>query len=159
MIDMQSSNHSSDTPQEDENVKSKSTAFIGAAVFCCLFMASTLVSAENNGTITLGDKVWLKNANCFGLKNWTEAGTAASALHNGKCGLTDGSRAGSWRLPTKDELQAVFTSKDLFTNVRNSYYWTQTMTGSSPYFCHIGGSPCLPTGQTSIGYVWPVRNR
>lgn len=137
--------------------------FIATMVFCCLFMASTIVLAQDNynGTITIEDKIWLKNAGCIGLKTWTEAGNAASALTGGHCGMTDRSPAGSWRLPTKEELLTVFASKNIFTNVQNSYYWTQSMggTGSSPYFCHSGSGTCLPTSRTSIGYVWPVRNR
>ncbi|MEE9910105.1 MAG: DUF1566 domain-containing protein [Deltaproteobacteria bacterium] len=143
-------------------MKTKRTGFIAAMVFCCLFMASTIVLAQDNGngTVTIGDKIWLKDAGCIGLMNWTEAGNAAAALASGQCRLTDGSSTGSWRLPTRDELLAVFASSGSFTNVRNSYYWTQSMggTGSSPYFCHVTGT-CLPTGKTSIGYVWPVRSR
>lgn len=30
-----------------------------------------------------------------------------AALASGRCGLTDGSKAGDWRLPTKDEWQAT----------------------------------------------------
>src|SRR5262245_29769478 len=60
---------------------------------------------SSNGTVkdvTTG-LVWLKNANCFGLTNWADANIKAAALASGQCGLTDGSKAGDWRLATKDE--------------------------------------------------------
>ena len=47
--------------------------------------------------------VWLKDANCFGLRTWAGAEIAAANLQNGDCGLTDGSVAGDWRQPTRFE--------------------------------------------------------
>lgn len=57
------------------------------------------------------DLVWLKDANCAALPgtdniataNWDDANAAAAALSSGTCGLTDGSQAGDWRLPTISE--------------------------------------------------------
>ena len=55
-----------------------------------------------NGTVTdnLTSLIWLKNANCFGSKIWTDALAAANSLATGSCGLTDGSKASDWHLPT-----------------------------------------------------------
>ncbi|MEO5378516.1 MAG: DUF1566 domain-containing protein [Magnetococcus sp. DMHC-6] len=57
---------------------------------------------NGNGTVTdaATGLVLLKNANCFGLLNWNAAMSAAATLASGACGLTDGSKAGDWRLPT-----------------------------------------------------------
>ena len=51
--------------------------------------------------------VWLKNANCFGGRTWPDALTDAAELNSGECGLTDGSSAGDWHVPTVNELQGI----------------------------------------------------
>ncbi len=58
-----------------------------------------------NGTVmdTVTNLLWLKNANCYGIQNYANANGAAAGLADGACGLTDGSAAGDWRLPTKVE--------------------------------------------------------
>jgi hypothetical protein len=62
-----------------------------------------------NGTVTdtVTGLVWLQNANCFGHRTYSAANQAAAALTLGQCGLTDGSSAGDWRLPTRAEWQAA----------------------------------------------------
>jgi len=61
---------------------------------------------NGDGTVTDTNTglVWLKNANCFGLPplfdNWNDAMALVAGLSDGQCGLTDGSSAGDWRLPT-----------------------------------------------------------
>ena len=89
-------------------MKKKSTAVIGMLV--CFMMIASMAWALNipgvpNGTVTDGTLVWLQNAECFGRRNWNDATSAAASLKSGSCGLTDGSKAGQWRLPTKDELE------------------------------------------------------
>ena len=58
-----------------------------------------------NGTVTdtVTGLVWLKAANCLPDNNWAGANQAAADLKDGDCGLTDGSSAGDWRLPTTTE--------------------------------------------------------
>ena len=60
---------------------------------------------NGNGTVTDNNTnlVWLKDAYCFGEQNWDDAMSTAASLATGSCGLTDGSLAGYWRLPTKEE--------------------------------------------------------
>jgi Protein of unknown function (DUF1566)/PEGA domain len=62
-----------------------------------------------NGTVTdtVTGLIWLKQSNCLPNNNWTGANQAAAGLKDGDCGLTDGSSAGDWRLPTKDEWSAM----------------------------------------------------
>lgn len=62
-----------------------------------------------NGTVTdtVTGLIWLKQADCLGLKYWAAANTAAGNLEHGQCGLTDNSSAGDWRLPTKEEWDAT----------------------------------------------------
>jgi len=76
----------------------------------------------DNGTIrdNKTDLIWLKHASCpdFGRTNWGNADGNAKALANGTCGLTDGSAAGDWRLPTREEWEAFVESAVnlVFTN-------------------------------------------
>jgi hypothetical protein len=45
--------------------------------------------------------VWLRDASCFGgVTTWHTATTDVASLATDACGLTDGSSAGEWRLPT-----------------------------------------------------------
>lgn len=62
-----------------------------------------------DGTVTdnLTGLIWLKNANCDGLKRWGEALSNCNGLENGDCDLSDGSSAGDWRLPNINELHSL----------------------------------------------------
>ncbi|MHB8069849.1 MAG: Lcl C-terminal domain-containing protein [Desulfobaccales bacterium] len=64
---------------------------------------------NKNGTVTdnLTGLIWTKNANAFGGLNWYEALDAANNLKSGEAGLTDGSKAGDWHLPTIRELLSL----------------------------------------------------
>lgn len=113
--------------------------------------------------------VWLKNANCFGNKIWTAALTAANALSNGSCGLSDGSAAGDWRLPNVLEMISIVDYSrnnpalpaTPFTNAQSAFYWTSTAGMGGP----VNHAMCVITGDGSVGVcskptsirVWPVR--
>jgi hypothetical protein len=51
--------------------------------------------------------VWMKSANCAGARNWNEALAAVKQMASGACGLSDGSKAGDWRLPNVVELESL----------------------------------------------------
>jgi hypothetical protein len=86
--------------------------------------------------------VWLKDAGWGGQRAWrvnvedshNDAHTRAGTLSSGTAGLTDGSDAGDWRLPTRNELAALTngTHKILsgtpgpFTDVEHSSYWSSS---------------------------------
>jgi hypothetical protein len=79
--------------------------------------------------------VWLKNMDCVGLVDWQGALDFANTLADGKCGLTDGSVAGNWRLPNVNELTSLLDLENAgptlpadnpFPNVQNDSYWTST---------------------------------
>jgi Protein of unknown function (DUF1566) len=79
--------------------------------------------------------IWLKNANCFGALPWANALSEANHLASGRCGLTDGSIAGDWRLPKVKELQSLIDFGDFgpalpdghpFSGVQPSTYWSST---------------------------------
>jgi hypothetical protein len=68
---------------------------------------------NNNGTVTdnLTKLIWIKNANFFGNRIWYNALSDAAGLAAPAAGLSDGSKAGDWRLPTIREIQSLSTYK------------------------------------------------
>lgn len=136
-----------------------------------------------NGTVkdTVMGLIWLKNANCFGPKNWAAANIAAAQLANGQCGLTDGSAAGAWRLPTQAEWQAILRSScdpalpgkfgesgDCYaanpwaSGVQCCNYWSSSTTAGSPrqahhVFLNYNGGTGQDGKTVTYPYVWPVR--
>jgi len=125
---------------------------------------------NSNGTVTdnLTGLIWLKNANCFGTRNWTTALSDCNTLASGACGLTDGSTAGQWRLPNVRELYSLIDlsknnpalTSGPFTNVQSNFYWSATTPdGNSTYAWFVG----LANGHVDANllsgtrYVWPVR--
>lgn len=64
---------------------------------------------NGNGTVTdtRTGLIWLQNTECSLPQNWEAAVTWTAGLANGSCGLSDGSTAGQWRLPTVKEFQSL----------------------------------------------------
>lgn len=62
-----------------------------------------------DGTIAdnLTGLTWLKDGGCITMRPWLGAIAAVDGLHDGLCGLSDGSVAGSWRLPNRNELLSL----------------------------------------------------
>ena len=135
---------------------------------------------NNNGTVTdnLTGLIWLKNGNCFGLRNWNTALSDCNGLASGSCGLTDGSSAGDWRLPNVKEFlslidwayynpalsndagTAQWTSGDAFTVAASGGYWSSTTHVYQKYngwMVYLGNGDVEYRGKTSSFYVWPVR--
>jgi hypothetical protein len=113
-----------------------------------------------NGTITSAATglIWLQQGNCLPSATWADANRAAAGLKDGDCGLTDGSGAGDWRLPTADEANAAVATFAGATP--GALYWTGTGDASSLTLAkrtdlssgHIdSAAKTLPLG------VWPVR--
>jgi hypothetical protein len=63
---------------------------------------------NGDGTVTdtMTGLVWLKQGNCI-QGDWSTAVAAVNSLASGKCGLSDGSAAGSWRMPNRNEMQSL----------------------------------------------------
>jgi hypothetical protein len=129
-------------------------------------------------TDTLTGLIWLKNANCFGARTWTQALSVANGLADPNCGLSDGSSAGDWRLPNTFELQSLFhlgvhspvvpntagTGKwaegDPFTDVQTYYYWSSTTCArdtSIAWYVYMHYGSVYSYSKAGYGYVWPVR--
>jgi hypothetical protein len=153
---------------------------------------------NRDGTVSdnLTGLIWLKDANCTemvggiaradGLLNWPSALTWSNNLANGKCGLSDNSIAGDWRLPNINELRSLVDysqhDPDLpgghpFANVQSVWYWSSTTNpvftsgaynvGMSRGSIHVNAktAPTLTMSgsrvqpKTGLLGVWPVRDR
>jgi hypothetical protein len=168
-------------------------AFVHAADDCNIVryvdnLDGTMTDCRSNLT-------WLKDANCKSTSNgvpnptgdlaWADAMQWAAGLQNGICGLTDGSAAGDWRLPTKTEFMAMIISakKQGFTNptfttyqgtskwtepaqtydfqnVQVGFYWTSTTSLSNTnvaWDVALANGNMLSDPKTDHYYVWPVR--
>ena len=135
-----------------------------------------------DGTVTdnLTGLIWLKDANCFGVGTWTTALSDANGLSSGECGLTDGSVAGDWRLPSVNELQSLinyeyanpalsnttgdgqWVAGDPFLGADNAYYHTSTSRLTIAQYAWMvnlndGHIQDFSKTTTTAYYVWPVR--
>ena len=158
----------------------KKCMVVGMVVGCFMMVAGTAWAASvqqppggYDGTIPSGGLVWLKNANCFGKQNWDQAMNSVKSLKSGACGLSDGSTAGQWRIPTKDEL--VNRQKHMFGFIngqggKTSEYLSSSSNSTATY--NAGGptddviSVNMRNGdvsdqdrKTTSSFVWPVRGR
>jgi len=100
-----------------------------------------------NGTVTdtVTGLIWLQDAACLGSGDYATANGLVAALANGHCALTDGSAAGDWRLPTKDEWAATIARAAALG-----------CTGSRPSLTNARGTGCLGQGGplqfTGVGF-------
>ena len=140
--------------------------------------------ANGDGTVTHGATglILLVNSNCFGTKNWDSAMSAAAGLANGACGLSDGSSASDWRLPTfpgttygylngqnspsivgqAGELEILYAAKTnaAFSVAQSSNYWSATTYAASTgyaWYVPLGNGYVSTSGKSNSLYVWPVR--
>ncbi len=149
---------------------------------------------NGDGTVTdeLTGLVWLKDANCTdavggiarggGLLNWPSALAWSNNLASGRCGLSDNSAAGDWRLPNIVELRSLvdysrhdpaLAAGHPFVNVRSIWYWSSTTNpvytagaynvGMSRGSVHVTGKSPAAFGASRVKEkdarlgVWPVR--
>jgi hypothetical protein len=139
---------------------------------------------NGNGTITdtVTGLVWLKKADCINA-DWAGALATVNSLASSQCGLTDGSAAGAWRMPNRNEIQSLADRMEsnhadffdhtylnwdgtafrlpIFTNFMVSqYYWTSTTDAADTteawtvYSCDYG---VYSTSKANIGYTLAVR--
>ena len=129
-------------------------------------------------TDNLTGLIWLKNANCFGIRQWENALSDCNGLADGQCGLTDGSVADDWRLPNKKELLSVtcdgynnpalsnttgtgqWSEGDPFINVvSGGQYWSSTtfIGNGNAFIVNITSAYMSLNEKTQYRYVWCVR--
>jgi hypothetical protein len=121
--------HNSPTSTGEMIMKKLLVIAIMAVTFCLTGLVITgQAQAErfvDNGNGTVTDTVtglmWAKDANQFEKLNWSQA--------VGRCGSFSISGIGRWRLPSKDELVALYHAIQgghPFTGVQASTYWSET---------------------------------
>jgi hypothetical protein len=126
---------------------------------------------SGDGTVTDNQSglIWLKNANCFDRQDWSTAMASARSLANGDCGLRDGSGAGQWRLPRKEEWETLIDKSAFnpalpsglpFTGIQSGPYWSSTHDASDTsraWFVRLNIGDVDWHYKTNDLYVWPVR--
>jgi len=129
---------------------------------------------NENGTVTdnLTGFIWLKDANCFGEKDWYDALSDCNNLAEGQCGLTDGSIPGDWRMPNVREMLSLIdygyydpalTPNHPFENVPGypGRYWISTTMANNPYEAMhvpiVNGAVNGMNKLDNVRFVWPVK--
>ncbi|MDG4583866.1 MAG: caspase family protein [Candidatus Competibacter sp.] len=125
---------------------------------------------NGDGTVTDNNSglIWLKDANCFDDKDWSTAMDLAKRLKKGQCGLRDGSDAGQWRLPSKEEWETLIdpNARDPalptnypFIDIRSGRFWSSTtyFVGSA-WSMHIYDGTVGAYIKINTALVWPVRD-
>jgi hypothetical protein len=137
---------------------------------------------NGNGTVTdnLTGLIWLKDANCRntvgginksdGYLTWAEALTWSNNLAIGACGLTDGSKAGDWRLPNITELESLVDIRKYsptlpaghpFSNVEANRYWSSSSYASGTdgaWSVNLDDGYMIGDDKKYYSYVWAVRS-
>lgn len=133
-------------------------------------------SFRDNGDGTVIDNnsglIWLKDANCAGKENWSDALRWASRLASGNCGLSDGSVAGDWHLPSLNEFLTLVDRTRWnpalppghpFINVQWQmdayvFYWTATeVSAAQALFMDLATGWEDAISKNMPNYMWPVR--
>jgi hypothetical protein len=109
----------------------------------------------NNHDGTLTDHrtglIWLANANAFGSVPWAQALADCAGLASGSYGLTDGSKAGDWRLPNFNELRSLcnYGQSPVVSNDQGNAFWGASFQGERNYWS-------ATTYLGKPGYAWAV---
>jgi hypothetical protein len=125
---------------------------------------------NSNGTVTdnLTGLIWLKNANYFIARTWTQALSDCNGLANGSAGLTDGSQGGDWRLPNIRELQSLIDYGRSYPALPEGQpfawdpapYWsstTSTISTTNAWTVEFSGGDVDSSAKDDSCWVWPVR--
>lgn len=127
-------------------------AFFGAKDDPSLQMGTPLTSPRfiDNGNGTLADTVtgltWLKKANCIS-STWASALASINTLASGQCGLSDGSSAGQWRMPNRNEMLSLSDRAPTFPQAE--YFNGQAQTSAGPVTGPVIFSSFIP-----FDYYW-----
>ena len=110
--------------------------------------------------------------------SWDTAQNASAALADGQCGLSDGSVAEDWSLPTIEEWEATIKSGctpslsntagtgchvegDPFSGVQSDNYWSSATIATPPnraWVMPLGHGGVTDTDFLTVtNFVWPVR--
>ena len=127
----------------------------------------------DNGDGTFTDNrsglTWLKDANCFDAQTWAQALVDANTLFNGACGLTDGSAAGDWHLPSILELISLMNFENatgkpdgnpFMDTLEEDVYWSSTTFAQATFGAWIvkfNQAFVFGLGKGAGGFVVAVR--
>ncbi len=149
-----------------------------ASVHAGVAWPATRFVDNGDGTVkdALTGLVWLKTAGCLASTEWTTAMAEAQQLASGACGLSDGSKAGEWRVPNVWEMESIvdesasapaLTAGSPFVNVAGGGYWTSTSIFGDPASAPDAWAVELTSGQyiddgatnlkTNTLAVWAVK--
>jgi len=118
---------------------------------------------NSDGTITdkLTGLVWLKESRCLETlggvttkdgSTWLDALVWTKSLSNGKCGLSDKSVEGQWRLPNINELEILVDYSRAGTHMQNALsYEAQKIFGDTQ-----SGFWSSTTSAFDNGYAWCI---
>jgi len=152
------------------------------AVFSLHGLAFGSFNFIDNGDGTVTDArtglIWMKNANPLGPIEANDTSVYLRNLADGQAGLTDGSTAGQWRLPSIQELEGIGTDPPAtwntnpppytwtmpgtpFTNVQSGSYWSSTRDAFGRFYMYLAMSDGtvdygMEGGEWAL--VWPVRD-
>ena len=136
----------------------------GLTITFMLYLTGMVMSGEaqaqrfvdhGNGTVTdtVTGLMWTKDANPFGRLRWNDAMS--------RCSSFSISGIGGWRLPSKDELVALYHAirgGPPFTGVDSSSYWSNTTSAADrAWYVSMSGGHVYGDDKTVIRHVWPVR--
>jgi len=106
---------------------------------------------DGTTTDTVTGLIWMQQANAINLP-WAQAVAAVQALKSGDCGLSDGSTAGSWRMPSRNEMQSLADRQQ----PNHADYFNNTFDFAAQY-CPTLGTVCQAAPFTSFEvsqYYW-----
>ncbi len=134
---------------------------------------------NGNGTVTdrLTGLIWLKEAQCTTFfsgdvtgtnnRSWAPAIAAANQLASPYCGLSDGSKAGDWRLPNRKELISLIDDArfqpalpiDCPLVLPNAYYWSSTTVNRQPTVAYVVNLDVgyMDSGEDKLNVVNTIR--
>ena len=112
---------------------------------------------HGNGTVTdtVTGLMWTKDANPVGWLNWDDAWRGCSSFSI--------SGIGGWRLPSRDELSAIYhaiQSGHPFTGVQSYGYWSSTAYAGrwdAAWAVSMRGGQVDVIHKSTRSHVWPVR--
>lgn len=147
---------------------------------------STRFNIDGNGPGTVIDTLtgltWLRNANCTetlggvtksdGTTTWSNSLLWSAGLSSGKCGLLEGSVAGTWRLPTRKELESLLSRGEAdnaawlngkgfqFQTALANGYWTSSTNANvdtNAWQVHMDTGEVDSLAKTGLSRVLAVR--
>ena len=127
---------------------------------------------HGDGTVTdrLTGLMWMKNANCWGQRTWSDTHARVAALNGGTatCNGYSGTYT-DWRVPDRkalfslidrERISPALPSRHPFSSVQSAYYWSSTTRASltdNAWLVDLYYGGVRSTSKPHSLYGWPVR--